>query len=161
MNALVWTAFQSELHELEKTAAIMRLEDLEAEYPDVGPRPYSAEWLEDRLKDALGQNGPEAQQAYESEMYKEATKKLSRSQKRHRLLKKHRKPLAPEERAEVMARDATWHHGPNGKETPAVWKSVLPSGEVVYGCNTHRSGATKPSLKGAISAYHNGVKQSA
>jgi hypothetical protein len=100
-------------------------------------------------------------QAFQEELEKISTKKLNRGQKRQRLLKTHRKALSPEERTEVMARKATWHHGPNGEATPAVWKSVLPSGEVVYGCNTHRCGQTKPTLKGAIHAYHNGVKQSA
>lgn len=67
-------------------------------------------------------------------------------------LKKNRKPLSDEERAEVMKRGAVWHHGPNGEETPAVWKSVV-NGKTWYCCNTHRAIQIKPTLKGAIKAF--------
>ena len=50
---------------------------------------------------------------------------LSEAKKRSsiRKLKDERINLTPEEREEVMKADAVWHHGPNGEETPAVWKS--------------------------------------
>ncbi|MCD6436254.1 MAG: hypothetical protein J7L15_07680 [Clostridiales bacterium] len=67
-------------------------------------------------------------------------------------LKKNKKPLTEEERKEVMDRGAVWHHGPNGEETPAVWKAVV-KGETWYVCNTHRAFQCKPTLKGAINAY--------
>ena len=51
-----------------------------------------------------------------------------------------------------MSRGAVWHHGPNGEETPAVWKSVV-DGKTWYICNTHRAAQIKPTLKGAINAY--------
>ncbi len=67
-------------------------------------------------------------------------------------LKKNKKALSDEERKEVMDRGATWHHGPNGEETPAVWKAEV-DGKMWYVCNTHRAYACKPTLKGAIKEY--------
>ena len=67
-------------------------------------------------------------------------------------LKKNKKPLSDEEREEVMSRGAVWHHGPNGEETPAVWKSV-DGDKCSYVCNTHRAMQVKDTLKGAINAY--------
>ena len=67
-------------------------------------------------------------------------------------LKKNKKPLTEEERKEVMDRGATWHHGPNGEATPAVWKAEV-DGKMWYVCNTHRAYQCKPTLKGAINSY--------
>ena len=67
-------------------------------------------------------------------------------------LKKNRKSLTEEERKEVMSRGAVWHHGPNGEETPAVWKAEV-DGKMWYVCNTHRAYQCKPTLKGAINSY--------
>lgn len=67
-------------------------------------------------------------------------------------LKDNRVELEPNERKEVMRRKAVWHHGPNGKESPAVWKSVV-RGKTYYVCNTHRAAAVKPTLKAAIRAF--------
>lgn len=67
-------------------------------------------------------------------------------------LKKNKKPLSDEERKQVMDAGAVWHHGPNGEETPAVWKSVV-NGKTWYCCNTHRAIQIKPTLKGAIKAF--------
>ena len=67
-------------------------------------------------------------------------------------LKKNKVKLTDEERKEVMDRGATWHHGPNGEETPAVQKAVV-KGKTWYWCATHRAGQVKPTLKGAIRAY--------
>lgn len=68
-------------------------------------------------------------------------------------LMKKKVPLDSEERKEVMSKGAVWRHGPNGEETPAVWKSKDSKGNFVYGCNTHRAGTVKPTLKGAIKAF--------
>ena len=76
-------------------------------------------------------------------------------------LKKSKVPLTPEERAEVMKRKAVWHHGPNGEETPAVWKSVDKKGKTTYVTNTHRAYNTAPTLKGAINRYHKFIKSTA
>ena len=67
-------------------------------------------------------------------------------------LKKNRRTLTDAERKEVMDRGAVWHHGPNGEETPAVWKAVV-KGKTWYVCNTHRAMQCKPTLKGAINAF--------
>ena len=67
-------------------------------------------------------------------------------------LKKNKKPLTDEERKLVMDGGAVWHHGTNGEETPAVWKSVVDD-KTWYVCNTHRAYQCKPTLKGAIKAF--------
>lgn len=67
-------------------------------------------------------------------------------------LKKHKVSLTDDERAQVMKAGAVWHHGPGGAESPAVWKSVV-NGTTWYVCNTHRAMASKPTLRGAISAF--------
>ena len=74
-------------------------------------------------------------------------------------LRKNAVRLTDEERDEVMRRKAVWHHGPKGEETPAVRKAEI-DGKTWYWCGTHRawSGA-KPTLKGAINAFHRTVKR--
>lgn len=69
--------------------------------------------------------------------------------------------LTPEERKLVMNRKAVWHHGSNGEETPAVWKSINKNGKVTYITNTHRAYNTASTLKGAISRYHKFIKGTA
>lgn len=74
-------------------------------------------------------------------------------------LKDNKVPLSKEERALVMERKAVWHHGPGGKETPAVWKSVDPkTKKATFVTNTHRAYNTAPTLKGAIGRYHKFIK---
>lgn len=75
-------------------------------------------------------------------------------------LKKNKKPLTNEERKIVMDAKAIWHMGKDGGPSPAVWKAIV-NGKTWYVTNTHRCYQCKPTLKGAIRAYHNGVKQSA
>ena len=67
-------------------------------------------------------------------------------------LKNNRTELDDDERKEVMRRGAVWHHGKDGKPTPAVWKSEV-RGRTYYVCNTHRAAQVKPTLKGAIRAF--------
>lgn len=67
-------------------------------------------------------------------------------------LKKHKVKLTDEERDQVMKAGAVWHQGPGGGESPGVWKSVV-NGKVWYVCNTHRTMAAKPTLRGAIAAF--------
>lgn len=76
-------------------------------------------------------------------------------------LKTDKQPLTMLERAKVMAANATWHHGPNGEATPAVWKSVDKNGKVTYITNTHRAFNTAPTLRGAIRRYHVFIKGTA
>ena len=76
-------------------------------------------------------------------------------------LKKNKKPLTDEERAECMKKKAVWHHGPNGEPTSAVWKSVNKNGDTTYITNTHRAYNTAPTLKGAIHKYHSFIKGTA
>jgi hypothetical protein len=75
-------------------------------------------------------------------------------------LKKNKKPLTPEERKIVMNSKAVWHHGSNGEATPAVWKATI-KGKTWYVTNTHRAYQAKPTLKGAINAYHKFIKSTA
>lgn len=67
-------------------------------------------------------------------------------------LKANRTELDDDERRLVMKRGAVWHHGKNGKPTPAVWKSVIRD-KTYFVCNTHRAAAVKPTLKAAIRAF--------
>ena len=76
-------------------------------------------------------------------------------------LEKNKKPLTDEERKLVMDRKAVWHHGPNGEETAAVWKSVNKDGKTTYVTNTHRAYNTASTLKGAIGRYHKFIKGTA
>lgn len=78
------------------------------------------------------------------------------------VLKKNKVPLTEEERTEVMRRKAVWHHGPNGEETSAVWKSVNPNtGKTTFVTHTHRAYNTAPTVKGAIGRYHKLIKGTA
>ena len=76
-------------------------------------------------------------------------------------LKKNKKPLTDEERKEVMDKKATWHSGPNGEATSAVWKSVDKNGKATYITNTHRAWNKADTLKGAIGKYHSFIKGTA
>lgn len=76
-------------------------------------------------------------------------------------LKKNKVALSAEERETVMKAKAVWHHGPNGEETPAVWKSQDKKGETTFITNTHRAYDKAPTLKGAINSYHKFIKGTA
>jgi hypothetical protein len=77
-------------------------------------------------------------------------------------LKKNQKPLTDEERKKCMDAKAVWHHGPGGKASPAVWKSVDPKTEkVTFVTNTHRAFNAAPSVEGAISRFHKFIKGTA
>lgn len=76
-------------------------------------------------------------------------------------LKNNKVPLTDEERAEVMKKKAVWHHGPNGAESPAVWKSKDKDGKFTYVTNTHRAYNTAKSLNAIINKYHNFIKGTA
>lgn len=77
-------------------------------------------------------------------------------------LQKNKVELTPEERKEVMDKKAVWHFSHLNNPTPAVWKSVHPkTGKVSYVTNTHRAYNVRPTLKGAISRYHNFIKSTA
>ena len=73
-------------------------------------------------------------------------------------LEKYKKPLTDDERTVVMKSKAVWHHGPNGEETPAVWKSVSKDGKETFVTHTHRAFNTATTLKGAIKRYHDFIK---
>ena len=77
-----------------------------------------------------------------------------------KVLEKNKVPLTDDERNEVMNRKAVWHHGPNGEETPAVWKSKV-NGKEVFITNTHRAYNATTTLKGAIKRYHDFIKGTA
>ena len=76
-------------------------------------------------------------------------------------LKKNKKPLTDEERAECLKKKAVWHHGRNGAASSAVWKSVNKNGKTTYVTNTHRAYNIATTLKGAIGKYHSFIKGTA
>ena len=76
-------------------------------------------------------------------------------------LKKGKTQLTSDEYDEIMKRKAVWHHGPNGKATHAVWKSVDKKGNVTYVTNTHRAYNTALTVNGAITRYHDFIKGTA
>lgn len=78
-----------------------------------------------------------------------------------KILEKNKVNLSDEERKAVMNGKATWHHGPNGEPTPAVWKSVDKNGKVTFVTNTHRAYNTASTIKGAINRYHKFIKGTA
>lgn len=87
---------------------------------------------------------------------------LLEKKSKFKVLKKYKVPLTDEERQKCLDTDTTWNFGSNGKPSPAVWKSVNPkTKEVTYVTNTHRAYNTAPTLKGAISRYHNFIKGTA
>ena len=79
-------------------------------------------------------------------------------------MKQYQVDLSPEERAKVMLAKAVWHfhHGRDGEAqaTPAVWKSIV-KGIAYFTTNTHRAYQTKPTLQGAIGAFHSFIKSTA
>lgn len=76
-------------------------------------------------------------------------------------LKTNRMALTAEEREKVMKAGAVWHHGINGKETAAVWKTKDSQGNIIYVTNTHRAFATDKTLQGAIRKFHSTIKDTA
>jgi hypothetical protein len=68
-------------------------------------------------------------------------------------LKKNRKSLDPDEREKAIKAGCTWHHGPKGEKTCAIWKTTTKSGKIKYCCNTHRAIAIEDSLDAAIKAF--------
>ena len=86
---------------------------------------------------------------------------LSERKSSHEVLKDNKKPLTSEERDEAIKAKAVWHHGPNGEETPAVWKSVNSKGDTTYITDTHRAWRKASTLKGAIKEYHDFIKSTA
>jgi hypothetical protein len=86
---------------------------------------------------------------------------LTEAKNEFKKLQDNKVPLTDEERKQVMDADATWHHGPNGEATPAVWKSENKNGKVTYITNTHRCYNIAPTLKGAIGKYHSFIKGTA
>ena len=78
-----------------------------------------------------------------------------------KVLKDNQVPLTSSERSEVMNREAVWHQGPNGAESPAVWKGKDTQGKMWYVTNTHRAYNKTPTLKGAINRYHKFIKGTA
>jgi hypothetical protein len=78
---------------------------------------------------------------------------LNEKKSEFEVLKKNKIPLSDEERDKVMKAKAVWHHGPNGEETAAVWKSKNSNGDVKYCCNTHRAYKVADTLGGAIKHF--------
>lgn len=72
-------------------------------------------------------------------------------------LKKYKRLLTDEERAEVEKAKAVWNNG-----DLAVWKSVCPkTTKTTYVSHTHRAYDTAPTLKGAIRKFHTFIKGTA
>lgn len=77
------------------------------------------------------------------------------------ILKENKIPLTDDERAKCLKEKAVWHHGPNGEESPAVWKSKNSKGKITYVTNTHRAYNTADTLEGCIKKFHDFIKSTA
>ena len=75
-------------------------------------------------------------------------------------LKDNKVNISDDERQIIMDSKAVWHHGPNGEETPAVWKSVVNE-KTWFVCNTHRAYNVMPTIRGAIHQFHGFIKSTA
>jgi hypothetical protein len=75
-------------------------------------------------------------------------------------LEKNRIDLEPEERQQIMKAKAVWPFGKNGADSPAIHKATV-KGKTWFWSNTHRCGQVRPTLKGAIKAFHDIVEPSA
>ena len=89
-----------------------------------------------------------------------ASKYIGGKAPKYKLLEANKVPLTSDERALVMKRGATWHHGPGGAQSPAVFKSIL-HGKTWYVTNTHRAYNATNTLKGTINRYHRFIKGTA
>ena len=111
------------------------------------------------LKDCEEKNiNPDTNRPWRSEASKSYEGKGSPDFK---TLKKHKKPLSEEERKLILKEKAVWHHGPNGEESCAVFKSVLPNGKTYYTTNTHRAYNTSTDLSLTIDRFHDFIKDTA
>jgi len=94
--------------------------------------------------------------------FREEFEKIAKKKNKYQKLQDNKVPLTPEERSLVMQRKAVWHHGPNGEESPAVWKSINPkTKKTTYITHTHRAYQSRPTVQGAISIYHSFIKGTA
>ena len=84
---------------------------------------------------------------------------LNESGPQLKTLKANTVSLSDEERAKVMDAGASWHHGKNGKPSPAIKKAVV-NGKTYYFSNTHRCYAVAKTLAAAINDYHKTVEPS-
>ena len=76
-------------------------------------------------------------------------------------LKNRKVSLSYNEKELVMKQKSVWHHSSNNEETPAVFKSIMPSGKTWYTTNTHRAYNTTQSLQLTIDRYHDFIKGTA
>lgn len=91
----------------------------------------------------------------------DSLERYAKKRKSHfEVLRDNQVPLTDEERAKVMKAKAVWHHGPGGKESPAVWKSVV-RGKTSYVCDSHRCFQERGTLEAAIKIFHEFVKETA
>ena len=77
------------------------------------------------------------------------------------LLKENKVKLTEEERKKCIETETVWHHGPNGEESPAIWKGKDSNGDIWFVTNTHRAWRKSKTLKGAIIEFHDFIKETA
>ena len=105
-------------------------------------------------------NIPDEKVAQSHSWYK--TAKIVESKRSEiRTLKDNRLTLTDEERKQVMDAKAVWHHGPNGEESPSVWKSKNSKGEILFVTNTHRAYQTAKTLEECIRLFHEVIEETA
>lgn len=85
--------------------------------------------------------------------YALAIEKVAKAKSEFQKLKDNEVDLTPEEKKVVRDKKAVWSGG-----NLAVWKSVDKDGNVTYITHTHRAWNKAPTLKGAISRFHNFIK---
>ena len=82
--------------------------------------------------------------------------KIAEKRYKFKDLQKYKIPLTAEEKRIIKESKAMW-----SSSDYAIWKAFMPTGDTVYVTNTHRAFNTAPTLKGAISRFHNFIKSTA
>lgn len=149
------TMIRMELHR-RRMAAMAKKHGGSTAYSDLTPEQQAALLDDDESTPRLDYAGGSEDEGYAA--FQEAMELLESPL--ISTLEKHRVDLEPEEREQIMKAKAVWPFGKKGADSPAIHKAVH-QGKTWWWSNTHRCGQVRPTLKGAIKAFHDIVEPSA